>query len=121
MTSPVRSVFSLAVVLAELNEVGAGAVVEPVVDHVALGAMDAGDDRPGRVIVRRHLLSRAAGRGIEREAVVGILAQAIDAAVGAERKLVRPGRGRAAGEAREQTADLVELVEVTPVFSSCLA
>jgi len=59
--------------------------------------------------VRRHFLAGAAGRGIEREAMVGILAQPIDAAVGAEREFVLREEVGAAGERCEKAADLLQV------------
>src|SRR5262249_26585424 len=53
-------------------------------------------------------LAGAAGRGVEREAMVGILAQAIDAAVGAERKLLLREQLGAARELRQQAPDLLQ-------------
>ena len=95
--------------LAELHDVLLRAVVEPLIDHIALRAVDARNDGPGRMIVRRHFLPRAAGRGIEREAMVGIFAQAVDAAFGAQRELFLRKEIGAAGQRRQQAADFLEV------------
>src|SRR5262249_45964939 len=95
--------------LAQLDDARLGAVVEAFVDHVALGTMHARDDRPGRVVVRRHLLGRPACRGVKREAMVGILAQAIDAAVGTERRLLLREEVGAACQRSQKAADFLEI------------
>jgi hypothetical protein len=95
--------------LAELHEALARAIVEALVDHVALRTVHAGNDRPGRVIVWGHLLAGAPGRGIERKAVVGVLAQAVDAAVGAQRELLLREEVGPACQGGQQPADLVEV------------
>jgi hypothetical protein len=49
------------------------AVVGAPIEDVVLLAVDSGVDRPGRVVVRRRGASWSPRRGVEREAVVGIL------------------------------------------------
>src|SRR5260370_42579202 len=69
--------------LADAAEAGPLAVVDALVEDVVLVAEDAGDHRPGGMVVRRPRLARPTGRGIEGEAPARTLGQAIDLAVAA--------------------------------------
>ena len=86
------------------------AVVGAPVEDVVLLAIDPGDDRPGGVVVRRRGAARRSRRGVEREAVVGILGETIGAArrAGRDRETCL-GEQLGAGRERDQLlADLVE-------------
>jgi hypothetical protein len=54
------------------------AVVGALVEHVVLLAAHARDHRPGGVVVRRLRLARHPGGGVEREAGIGVLGEAVD-------------------------------------------
>src|SRR5258707_2021784 len=57
----------------EASDAGRGTVVSAIVEDVVLVAVDAGNDRPGRVVVRRLCLAGTARGRVEREAAVKVL------------------------------------------------
>ncbi|EEF22749.1 conserved hypothetical protein, partial [Ricinus communis] len=56
---------------------GIGGLV-PAIEDIALHALHAADDGPGRMVVRQDRLARQCGRQVQRKAAVGLFAEAVD-------------------------------------------
>src|SRR6185437_4499591 len=65
---------------------------DPLVEDVVLVAKDAGDHRPGRMVVRRLRLAGGPRRGVERKAPVRILGQPVDPTMAVSRQGKMLGR-----------------------------
>ena len=80
--------------------------------HIALVARHAGNDGPGRVIVRRLRLARQAGRQVQRVAAGRVLAQAIDLGrvLRRHREMFRGKQFALRAQALEQRGDGAQLL-----------